>query len=84
MNNAPPKPLLPAQLSPNPNNKVGKPVMDVELPNYQTYAISTLYCNDIQSHSGRNINKTTSPIIMEEEDEETLEILPVYSEDTLV
>ena len=41
-------------------------------------------CNDIQSCSGRNINKTTSPIITEEEDEETPEILLVQFEETLV
>ena len=76
MNNPPPKPLLPAQPTPNPNNKAGQPVMAAGLPNYPSYSSSTVDCHDIHLHSGRKINKTTSPIIIEEEDKETPEILP--------
>ena len=66
MNNPPPKPILPTQPTPNPNNKAGQPVMAVELPNYLAYSISTVDFHDIQLRSGRNINKITSPIITEE------------------
>ena len=58
--------------------------MATELPNYLAYSISIVDCHYIQLRFGRNIHKTTSPIIIEEEDEETPETLPVHSEETLV
>ena len=55
--------------------------MSIKLPNYLAYSISVVDCHDIQLRFGRNINKTTSPIITEEEDEETQEILSARSEE---
>ena len=55
--------------------------MASNLCNYAAYSISRIDFHDIQLRSGRNINKTTSPWITEEENEETLDTSPILYEE---
>ena len=55
--------------------------MASELSYYPAYSISWVDFHDIQLRSRRNINKTTSPWITEEENEETLDTSPIQYEE---
>ena len=69
-NTNPPRPtLLPAQLIPNPNNKLAQALNSIELQTLPSYVISTIPM--IQLRSQRVVNgKPKSPVVIHEENEE--------------
>jgi hypothetical protein len=63
-NQPPPKPTqLPSQPVANPNNKVERPIYNVEEGTFPTYAI--VFVHDIHLRSGKTLHKE-SPIVIEE------------------
>jgi hypothetical protein len=63
---SPPRPQLPAQPIPNPNNGRPSPTnTSCRLVAYPTYSISSLDCNDIHLQSGKTLTKDQPPIHIE-------------------
>ena len=64
---SPLRPQLPIQTNPNPNNKS---VQQAETLNFPTYYIAPIECNEIYLRSGWIVDSTSSPIIVEQPEEE--------------
>lgn len=62
-------PHLPIQTNLNPNNKS---VQQAKTPNFPAYYIAPFECNEIYLRSGKIVDSTSSPIVVEQPEEENM------------